>query len=737
MNRKAKKENVGFDRDNSKSTASGRGYDGTLKGRKTLKYEDASGAQTSFIRKLVDAETAKYFSEIANLFESNGADLEERSVICGNAIEETRGKEYELATDYIISHTLQSLLEGCDVDYLCDFVQRCAKDFPSISMDSSGSHVVETAIKSLSAHLQNEESHHAIEEALTTICKVIAANLVDVMCNCYGSHVIRSLLCLCKGVQLDNSQYNVKKSSTVLAERLNFKAMPLKGDAATNLPGGFPDLLKFLISEMLKYAKEDNTLIVDQYSSLVLQTASKLLVGNDEELLHLIPVLLGCNEENIVEGNYIETTIAREVVKLLKENAFSHLMEVILEVAPEVLYTEMFRKIFRNSLFELSSHHCGNFVIQALISYSKNQEQMELIWEELGPKIKDLLEMRMSGVVAALIASSERLHVQEHKSCQALAAAVCPVGESPKHIVPRLLFLDSYFSCADKSNWNWVTGVKMHVMGSLILQSIFRFRSEYIQPYIISITTMEAEHVLEAAKDTGGARVIEAFLSSGASAKQKRRLVMKLKEHFGELSLHSSGSFTIEKCFTASNLSLREAIVSELLALRSELSRTKQGPYLLRRLDLEGFAVRPDQWRSKQSSKQSAYNEFYAAFGSGDTKSNTNNLFLADTSKNKSHPENLKEVRKEIDHRLSSTASFLSTSDFKRKPKKSVLKNEKHAKIAADDDVSNRKKKKLSKGGSENAEAAENKTESKNTNQELQASCHQNNEETKEKRWFL
>lgn len=38
---------------------------------------------------------------------------------------------------------------------------------------------------------------------------------------------------------------------------------------------------------------------------------------------------------------------------------------------------------------------------------------------------------------------------------------------------------------------------------------------------------MEADSILEAAKDKGGARVIEAFLSSDASAKRKRRLIAK------------------------------------------------------------------------------------------------------------------------------------------------------------------------------------------------------------------
>jgi hypothetical protein len=40
---------------------------------------------------------------------------------------------------------------------------------------------------------------------------------------------------------------------------------------------------------------------------------------------------------------------------------------------------------------------------------------MELIWEELGPNFKDLLEMGRSGVIASLIAASQRLHCYEQK----------------------------------------------------------------------------------------------------------------------------------------------------------------------------------------------------------------------------------------------------------------------------------------------------------------------------------
>lgn len=112
--------------------------------------------------------------EIANLFEEGEIDADERSVVCGNALEETRGKEVEVATDPIISRTLQTLLEGCDVGQLCDFLRGCGKELPLIAADKSGSHVVETALKSLSLHLQDAEAYAIIEETVTKMLQVLA-----------------------------------------------------------------------------------------------------------------------------------------------------------------------------------------------------------------------------------------------------------------------------------------------------------------------------------------------------------------------------------------------------------------------------------------------------------------------------------------------------------------------------------------------------------------------------------
>ena len=50
----------------------------------------------------------------------------------------------------------------------------------------------------------------------------------------------------------------------------------------------------------------------------------------DDELLEIIPLVLGCNNSanGKEEGVLIETDVAKEILESLKDNSFSHLMEV-------------------------------------------------------------------------------------------------------------------------------------------------------------------------------------------------------------------------------------------------------------------------------------------------------------------------------------------------------------------------------------------------------------------------
>ncbi|CAL4967024.1 unnamed protein product [Urochloa decumbens] len=582
---------------------------GNLRNQDALPSSSTTKPVQNVLRKRVDPETAKYFMEISNLFDNKEIDLDERSTICANALEETRGKELELATDAVISHTLQVLVEGCELEQLCTFFRNCIGSFPVIAMDKNGSHVAEAALKSLATHLADETSKTMIEEILNKICKVIAADAANVMSSCYGSHVLRTLLCLCKGVPLESLQdFHTTKRSAVLAERLSCSTNQSSGHGPKNFENGLSDMFKSFVREMLHNAKADiATLRVDKNSSLVLQTALKLSSGDDNELYHLISILIGYDEDGTVEKrDYSDKK--EEIVTLLEESAYSHLLEVIVEVAPEELRNGMLVGTLKGALFAISSHHCGNYVVQALISSAKTSDQMNQIWEELGPKIKELLELGKTGVVASILAACQRLEIYRLESSQALSAALSSDSESPDSIVAHILFLENYLR--ERSYWKWPLGAKMSVLGCLMLQSIFQYPHQYIRPYVASLLALEDGQVIQISKDSGGSRVLEAFLGSSATAKRKFKVFGKLQGHYGEIAMNPSGSFLVEKCFTASNFSHKEAIVAELLAVQSELSKTRHGFHLLKKLDVDRYARRPEQWRASQTSKETTLRQF-------------------------------------------------------------------------------------------------------------------------------
>ena len=130
-------------------------------------------------RRKVNAELANYFYHITSLFEGNSVDLEEKPVICSSALHETRGEELAVATDVVLSHTLQMLLQGCDLGALCGFLSSSAGVFSHIATDKCGSHVAETALKALLLHLQDPEtSISEIEAILMKISEVMGCILL-------------------------------------------------------------------------------------------------------------------------------------------------------------------------------------------------------------------------------------------------------------------------------------------------------------------------------------------------------------------------------------------------------------------------------------------------------------------------------------------------------------------------------------------------------------------------------
>jgi nucleolar protein 9 len=115
----------------------------------------------------------------------------------------------------------------------------------------------------------------AMEHTFKLLLQVIAADATNVVSSCHGSHVLRTLLCLCKGVPLDSLQnFHTTKRSAVLAERLNCGSNQLGARDSQKFENGFVDVFKSFVRQILHSAKSDiPTLCVDKNSSLVLQVS--------------------------------------------------------------------------------------------------------------------------------------------------------------------------------------------------------------------------------------------------------------------------------------------------------------------------------------------------------------------------------------------------------------------------------------------------------------------------------
>lgn len=563
----------------------------------------------------MDAETSQYYAEIASLLATYGSitNREDRASLCANALEETQGKELELACDKSCSRVLEMLVDSCDIIQVTSFLHRISPCFPIIANDSSGSHVAEAVLKSVAAAVQGYDGecawYTALKQALVAVCQAMGERAADMMSNCYGSHVLRSLLSLLSGATLETSS----------DKKIRRLSISTKGNVAKCESIPFPDLLHNLVEKLLEAAKKNVAqLHEDPFTSPVLQAILKILKGNDASITRAIMMLLDCDSENVVEDDIILSCgPSRNLKQLMFDNTGSHLVEVMLEVAPDAVYTKLFQEICSHNVLEFSLHRSANFVVQSLITSVRHQDQVNLLFEALRPSFLKLIKEMRSGVVSSILIACKRFCTCEHEACQVLAHAICRESDPPACLVPRLLFLESYAKSESTSDWKPVFGKKLSVLGCAMLQTIFSFSKECNQQFCLSFTALEAAGLLAMVKDSGGCHVFETFLISSVPWEHKNNAISKLVGHFGELALCMLSSFTVEKCFSVGDITLKEAIASELALVQPDLEKTKHGPHLIKKCDIMGYSSVPDQWRRRMTVKQDTLQAFSDAFNPG------------------------------------------------------------------------------------------------------------------------
>ena len=188
----------------------------------------------------------------------------------------------------------------------------------------------------------------------------------------------------------------------------------------------FPELLESHTNDVLANVEEvlwDMT--DDPCASAYLQAILLSQEGDDASLKWIIPGLLGCAPPEDAQT----ASSSRGPLFGRHESAHaiavgSHLLEVIVRVAPRTLGAEIWRRFFRDKLMSISKHPVANFVLQSVLGSSKDPAVVASAVSELSALFGTLLYENRAGVIAALLAACLRLKTNEKDCCKALARGV-------------------------------------------------------------------------------------------------------------------------------------------------------------------------------------------------------------------------------------------------------------------------------------------------------------------------
>eukprot|EP00850_Spirogloea_muscicola_P015632 SM000121S26029 [mRNA] locus=s121:388132:392708:- [translate_table: standard] len=528
----------------------------------------------------VDAATASYFGEIAGLLAPGSQPPDdpagrpsfvepELEALCANALAEAAGQEAALACDPRCSRVLQDLLERCSTpQQAASFLAAAAGSFCALGCHACASHVLEACLRAVAAHVEapppdtDASRLRSVEDSLAAICKAAGDNAVAMMRSKYGSHVLRNLLALLSGHQLAEPQAvarpDQQRRQALLAGHPSASGPAAVHGARRKL---FSKLLNSVLEALTRAIEDEvHSLRVDPAAGPVLQAMLAAAEGDEAWIRKMAAIFLSSPplEKPKLHTKVLKSAPMEDVHALLQDRFGSHLIEAMLRVSSAELYYKLYTEYYKGQLHKLSMHPTANYTVQALIAFAKFGAQVRMIAEELEGHLAELL------------------------ICAALAEAVTSIEHptAARGVTPRLLALDHFGDGTEAS-----------------------------QPYWASLAAMKAEDLAAVVKDGLGGRVLEVFLSSKASHKLKQRAISK----FGELARLPSGSHTVEKCFLAADLRLKEAIAGELAAIHNELGRIHHGPVLMQK-----FMLRPDEWRARQAKSVGMRQAFAGLFGNPD-----------------------------------------------------------------------------------------------------------------------
>ncbi|XP_076064919.1 nucleolar protein 9 [Oratosquilla oratoria] len=531
-------------------------------------------------------------------------DEEEKEILLKNLFREMHreGQEKNLACNQIVSRILDDALPLAGVGEVVQFCDVLVQDMRELSVDPFASHVLQTLAVLALRHLQKGKSTNQVTEEskgnedpepqavavtkeqktslktfLSKLVRFVFNNLDEFMYDTYASHIVRSVLECCSGVEVKDSirsSNRAQLSHSIREVETQVLRVPkeLKG-LLTDIIGRFCQIPNFA------------DMVCGDCSSAVLQCALMVLsTSGDSQCEELVDHIMTHGFQAL--GDSSDTS--SKLHPLFEHSAAVRLLEVVVVCASSKQQMQIFNDYFAGHIAQLSQNRMCNFAVQKLLVGWKDKEQFEVLYTEVCECLGTTLSSGHTGVLLALTQACRRLASHQAQLGQALMKLLeCWQPESHQDfLVPLMLYLIPYSAYQDHKAKGTMPSISLH--GALMVQEYLNFNKPI--KIVSSILAMKDAELAAVAMDPRGSHIIDAFLESTFVGEKKReKLLFKLQEHSTALACSKHGSRSLEALWKHASMKHKTSICTQLMKDETRLQDTQFGKIIYKKFQVKLF----------------------------------------------------------------------------------------------------------------------------------------------------
>ncbi|KAI8079723.1 armadillo-type protein [Halteromyces radiatus] len=581
----------------------------------------------------VPEELLGYFKSVeSKLDDQSFESAEDQRLFVDNVYTEVEGNELRLATNYSCSLVLEKLLKISDSFQLRVFMDKLSGSTIPLFAHRFASHVCQTLL-TLAADVVDQEMVQGVQpnqgeqaendqqgvlltmqELVLGMCEDLKPSVGGLISQQFASHVIRVLLYVLAGKRVDesgesNSRLRTKKSHIYKAENNNVKNTRT-GNKHLRVPNSFKEMFRSLTKELAMNGNEAviRSLAVHRVASPLIQVLLELQDDSEEGRQAQTALL-----DSLLWGIVSDVNPADERKKddrkawfqtLIRDKAGSHLLEMVVKVAPDNVYDQLYKTYLAGNLEKFGLNPVSNFVIQQLISNVRTPAQVQSMVSELaGKPFTSMLKNGKYGVIRSLVDASVKVQGCYKQVVDALVAALGMTDDTTQ----QKQFVDCVIRMKTLDNWNNLLSEEQdslrnfHLQGSLILQGIMKMPAEQNAFVVNSFLSMKPAVSLRWCYTPMGSRVVESIIASQhVNDKIKKKLLKNLLGEYVSLSKDKFGSHIVETCWSVADIEIKEKIARELVKYEYDLSEHHLGKCILWSCKIDLFKRHYNEWVERE-----------------------------------------------------------------------------------------------------------------------------------------